>query len=475
MRNAGNSSAIDQNAAGGVQSQRQLPSITYCSNYYCFEVRSTASTNLYLKEIQLSAAWLRFILLLLPRRMASSKLPPELWLRILDWATLVPHAFDTHAPRLFAYPGPLPVKDIDSEFDSSFIIKSRLTLVCKLWNALATPLLYKGVVVRRESAIARLLDTLATSRTLGRSATSEGSGELGRWTQRLDIAFGENADSEEAVSLLESVISRLPNLEIVVERGKMLHRMWHWNVPASIFRALASSCAGSLRSLRCTNAVEIGPVSQLANAAPLRILDCPNMHKYRSAPHTTPPERISAPCLEHLVLPYWERCLRFRSVGAVSSLSVSGPLNDDVLGNFLPLIGSSLKTLELRMNPSDGVRVQDSFARIRTDCTNLQELVLVSHHLCVLSGCLKFTLPSVEKIGFSAGFVGQNSLFVYKKILFEFPAALPASCRVVRFLDRTSSAVIRDEPEWPITAAVQACAERGIRLEDYTGCAVSVL
>ncbi|EJD06239.1 uncharacterized protein FOMMEDRAFT_153641 [Fomitiporia mediterranea MF3/22] len=74
---------------------------------------------------------------------------------IFQWATFVPNAFDIHEPDSFAYPAPWSQEKIQAALFKSMCTNYRLALVCKAWNDVATPLLYRSICIGTRKSIMR--------------------------------------------------------------------------------------------------------------------------------------------------------------------------------------------------------------------------------------------------------------------------------------------------------------------------------
>ena len=98
------------------------------------------------------------------------RLPNELWLEIFQWVTYMPsNAYaSTYSPFCDS-----PAKDEEGD---SLKIKRALVLVCRLWRALTTDLLYKDLQITQGSCQSALCRALTSSRN------EQGYGRLVRLT-----------------------------------------------------------------------------------------------------------------------------------------------------------------------------------------------------------------------------------------------------------------------------------------------------
>ncbi|KAI0267871.1 hypothetical protein BC834DRAFT_1040589 [Gloeopeniophorella convolvens] len=175
--------------------------------------------------------------------MGSPTLPPEIWLHIFEIAADTPGAFDPDVPEYFSHPtAELFHVDNTSELTmlrASLVIRRVLVRVCHMWNALATPLLYRALWIGRQGAILLLVNTL------GRRP------ELGTHARRLDVAIckGPLRHRPSAQEPLAHILTYTPHLEVFVASisGQPSH-ISYWKSP-EIYEALRDVCGPSLRRL----------------------------------------------------------------------------------------------------------------------------------------------------------------------------------------------------------------------------------
>ncbi|KAI0267885.1 hypothetical protein BC834DRAFT_1040597 [Gloeopeniophorella convolvens] len=179
--------------------------------------------------------------------MGSRTLPPEIWLHILQIATDTPGAFDADVPEFFSHPAAeLAHVDNTSELTmlrASLAIRRVLVRVCHMWNALATPLLYRDLWIGCQHALLLLGDTL------------EQRPELGVHARRLDVAIHGKAHVRYPPSAQERMLGRIlthtPRLEVFVASISAQPRwldLSSWK-STEIFEALGDVCGASLRRL----------------------------------------------------------------------------------------------------------------------------------------------------------------------------------------------------------------------------------
>jgi len=74
------------------------------------------------------------------------RLPPEIWVEILRWATTSDTVFDAHSYM------PFQSADHFGSLDSILATKRSLVLVCREWNQWATRFLYEDLVMRHSAS-----------------------------------------------------------------------------------------------------------------------------------------------------------------------------------------------------------------------------------------------------------------------------------------------------------------------------------
>jgi hypothetical protein len=135
---------------------------------------------------------------------ASSRIPPEIWLEIFEYATgFVPHLLDVDVPHPFDEPATLPFTDY-YDLDAlrlSLRTKHALTLVCRLWHSIASELLHQVL----------LLDSLDTCRTLARNFEAGSAAHVGPSVRHLLLGTLDR----KAVRYLPTILRPLRNLRIL--------------------------------------------------------------------------------------------------------------------------------------------------------------------------------------------------------------------------------------------------------------------
>lgn len=191
---------------------------------------------------------------------AASRVPPELWLVILQHAIHVDNemlhmgSYDLFGSAPYIISPPFAWSDADiSDIRRNIGLRHNLSLVCRQWHSLLSPALYEIVLLRSDAAVRLIHRTLVM--TAGRS-------ELGRHTRHFILGRetplkprSESAPTHESADLLTALFRCMPSLQTVSLRpGIVTHvtgrEMGHeiaW--PADASKALAETCGASLLKL----------------------------------------------------------------------------------------------------------------------------------------------------------------------------------------------------------------------------------
>jgi hypothetical protein len=151
-------------------------------------------------------------------------LPPEIWLQILDIATVVPSELNANAASIFERSTHLEAQQARQR---SLPTRRALPLVCRTFYALATQFLYKSILIRKGKNARRLLDTFGVGRgvTTNQPDGVNRSTCHGRWTKRLDIDIKRSHYWDKtAHGELLHLLPLMPNLAILVCLGS-------WDLP----------------------------------------------------------------------------------------------------------------------------------------------------------------------------------------------------------------------------------------------------
>ena len=349
---------------------------------------------------------------------ASRSLLPEIWLKIFDFATFVPGAFDTAPQDLFAYPMPLSQDEIHYVLRRTVVTKRNLVLVCKSWHEMATPLLYQAISMTEWVTLPLLLQTFSPSiNGSGEVSTRPELTERRFLTRRLDFTV---PDEEEPgviygmMPLLGLLLMLMENLEILVVRHKNYTRSLFDVDMESLFPILEVQGFENLRVLdiRSKLVMPVFPVR-----IPRRVSEKPRLRILRIQPLdlTVGAESgtIFAPSLQVLHVP--ARAARdilemetlppsvtHLAIGINSSVGRFIHDHEANLGSF----GTSLTTLEV-CHLLDPPGYEFFLPRIRFEltirivvgaCPALRNLIVGLREV-VGTSLFRFYFPPVENIG----------------------------------------------------------------------------
>ncbi|KAI0267873.1 hypothetical protein BC834DRAFT_842513 [Gloeopeniophorella convolvens] len=151
-------------------------------------------------------------------------IPSELWCLIFEFATDVPGAFDPDVLDPFDHPS-TEVAHLDDPTEplaalrATISTRSAIVCVCRSWNALAIPLLYRTVYLSKPRTL-RLLAGILKDKP-----------ELGAHVRRLDVALNEVRAHEyeklDALKLLVLIVEHTPHLEVFVANNRWVTRVDH--------------------------------------------------------------------------------------------------------------------------------------------------------------------------------------------------------------------------------------------------------
>ncbi|KAI0267874.1 hypothetical protein BC834DRAFT_63032 [Gloeopeniophorella convolvens] len=206
----------------------------------------------------------------MPPISTARALAPDLLLHIFRFATDAPGAFDADITDAFDHPTTeIAYMDGATELAAlreTLATRRALVRVCRVWYALATPLLYRALWIGSSTALDVLTETL------------ERRPELGAHALRLDVAMGvaHEHGAQHAMALLASIISHTPCLEVFVvtflKTALLLKEFPHWR-SEEILTALRDACGPSLRRLCWVGVDVLDDVKK----------DCQNRAKYRES------------------------------------------------------------------------------------------------------------------------------------------------------------------------------------------------
>jgi len=208
------------------------------------------------------------------RRFDTEKLPYlpiEVWLLILQLATEVPFAFLPRIESPFDLPTRPTHKEMTEQLSRSLITKRYIVLVCKVWNEIATPLLYSTVLLRSERGVS------AARNTFRDSAQRNASVRLGHYVKRIDLSMRDSSTHHLSLELAErekiaDILRLLPNLTIFT-----MHTRVRGGDSTCIAEALADTSTGTLQTIEWTGRHTFGHMC-LSGASWTRLVSsCPNL------------------------------------------------------------------------------------------------------------------------------------------------------------------------------------------------------
>ena len=196
-------------------------------------------------------------------------LPTEVWVLILQLAAEVPFAFLPRVESPFDLPPRPTHKQMTAELSRSLITKRYISLVCKAWNEVATPLLYSAVLLRSRRGVLAAWDTFRDP---------ERSIRLGHHVKRIDLSMRDSqthhSSTEQEVerAKIADILRRLPNLSIFI-----MHTRVRGGDSTCIADALADTSTSTLRTIEWTGRHTFGHMC-LSGASWTRLVSsCPNL------------------------------------------------------------------------------------------------------------------------------------------------------------------------------------------------------
>ncbi|KAI0062064.1 hypothetical protein BV25DRAFT_1838586 [Artomyces pyxidatus] len=325
--------------------------------------------------------------------------PPELWIDIFEWATFVPGLNDVDLPNPFDHltiftPGDAEHTFRERDVKASVFTQKSIVLVCKDWLTIATPLLYRCLIVRNRMVAERLGFTLNASQLL---AGQCGGASVGSHTRHLIIQSRERCD-------LSIIASSLPNLQILTcfdpttplvipsEAIPSINDLTSRDTTPvdalSFLRALLGTCGSSLRRIgvkRLPYSIrrDVTTFTNMCmNMAPrLHTLDIPEVSLTRDLdlrPSAHPASTTDDIQNHEFLLPTWS------SPDEILTIFQIMEIKKRLLDQWLPFFhihGPFLTTVHLRFDSLHGFgsasRVASGkLSMVRTHCPNLRYLVL---------------------------------------------------------------------------------------------------
>ncbi|KAA1477663.1 hypothetical protein DENSPDRAFT_844842 [Dentipellis sp. KUC8613] len=386
-------------------------------------------------------------------------------------ATSVPGALNTEPCDPFNYSySSIPFVDYNRrEMEASYTTKLALTLTCRKWNLIATPLLYEVIIMPND----RLLRSLykALMKFHARQDTPENEADRqhgpGWWTRRFEL----HKFSATCGQSLCGVLRSFPHLEIMCVTGG--HQLFFHeamdSLPKSLRKLHFDSVTTSQRAMktllaRCSLLRSVVFVEADTPINSGTLTQAPALRLMSFGYNDSPPETIVAnPQMQQLYIsPITPRNGLHFAQACTVFLKVQGAYLNTV---YLDVPDTGIRGLR-----GDGAEVNICVQQLAEHCPNLAHLVIIIPkiwHMPLLS-----SLPaSVTHLGVFC-VVGEarssywSSFFYFLSVLSD---NLAISLRVVRLLNQRNAEDIR------------RCAERGedvgqeylkrcrFRVEDWRG------
>ncbi|EIM90314.1 uncharacterized protein STEHIDRAFT_119335 [Stereum hirsutum FP-91666 SS1] len=418
--------------------------------------------------------------------------PPEIWQRILEMATLVPGSldpdiedpFDCSEPRRWrnriTKPG---IRDEQEDIRDSLITKRYVVRVCKQWYTLGMPLLYQSIFVGRERMFATLLETLRRSQNdIVVGDDNHHSHPLGWWTRRLDFRLRDSPHNvslgEMTVKVIDEIFSLLTNLSIFVlahppSRGE------YYTAPYSIAVSLFERCGSTLQMLSWGTSFrfEVGydyahlTAEILSKTPALRTVhgDFPVMMDTRapigSARHLT--SLITFSQLPELV-PSPDNTITFPALQQFYFIAELARDWHPSRAPFMATLGANLTTLYIRYSSMSNVYSPlSSFSS--EYYPRLVHLIIICSNWTRLEG-LRIP-PQMTHLGLLCE-MSQNSDAVYEEVFMVLRQVMTPptpSLRIVRFLNPRGTNDLRDRHRKVLLRGLRWLALHDLRVEDHEG------
>lgn len=392
-----------------------------------------------------------------------SRVPPEIWIQIFEWASFLPGLMDIGVPNPLQ---PSAVKEWYSPFTwnnlrACLATRRAIVLVCQRWYTVGLPILYHCLFIRDSACRISLQRTFAAEAAARKHSAP--SVPLWSWARHLVLDVDHLSSNAEFTSEMEAVSAILffvPNLKIlsfgaIGELGQL---------PKKFTDTLSKTCGSTLRRIY----LRWNQFPFLTSAQCDHLLaSLPNLETIVGGSFMG--RCVAAmprlPNLHHITL-FSEDC------GTSHDSNVNFPAVREAslrIGvhagwkHFTAVHGPLLTTIYLTyMSPLGPDSIQRDLNVLKDDCPNLTHLII---HLVGWSQIFPMVLPpSVTHLGLS--FNSMDRKFVIRPgygDLFAGIASIKApSLKVVRLLSGAPNQYLRfvDFP------ALSKC---GFHLEDATG------
>jgi hypothetical protein len=401
----------------------------------------------------------------------SALLLPEILLHVFSFAAVSPDSielFDTHptAPRPF-----VPLRDKHRSIKTATLTARSLVRVCKLWNALASPYLYRTILISRGRTLYSLQRTLLDSRA--KAEASPNVRPLGWLTKSLEVAMKDHCgESYEDFDVLADIIGCLPNLTAITFSIRA-QQFRHWPMSHKVLSALATTCGPSLEVLRWsvpTLFPDRTDLRALLNVTPnLRVLCCyysfgPVIHTdIPVLPHLTSLAVIAGNCSE-----FFEdtrnHVERFPSLRELVSYNYGNVVDwEGPLGAY----GASLKEVYLHLESEDveNQRLMTDMSLVAQYCPNLVRFNLALERWSQL---VRITLPSISILGLRCRNLQSTRIEYGRLISFLRLMEVPV-LKTVQFLDFRNVRDLRLRHSGVLANLVSSLSNRGVQVQDHNG------
>jgi hypothetical protein len=313
--------------------------------------------------------------------------------------------------------------------------------VCKAWYALACPFLYEHIILKVNGVLAPLRDGLSRAVLENRQA--------GWWTESLDVRMRDMTDTPETVfATLADILTYLPNLCILTFAitGRRFFPLAS-PLPNAVLNSITSS--GSLRCVQWDNCVSTPlphhwtaflqkhPEIEVLDGAqsvelntPIKLHAVKIVHGYPNEKgHLTGWSMPDLPCVRSMFYNLTYGCV------AENDITFSR-------------LGRNLTDIQLDVFEQRYLRIErldPTFARIRTECTRLTQVVLGVLSWSILSSYTP-TLPStVHTLGIrimKAQVSAAKVKRLFDTLLPSYVACNP-SLKTIKFLEAKNVRALR--------------------------------
>ncbi|OJA19897.1 hypothetical protein AZE42_07025 [Rhizopogon vesiculosus] len=396
------------------------------------------------------------------RRAKTPGLPSELWLVIFDLATYVPGIF---IPEIFEYSvtlGRIFNRYHHPLIRRALVTKRSLVRVCKQWWHLATPFLYRSIIIGRGRCLASLASALALS--TGGKGVLPGERPLGSYTERLDIAMRDHryAHMGGDLELLAEVIRLLQNLAIV---SVDVSQCFSLSMPDTVMDAL-TCVAPSLKIVYWAAPRLLPPSRSLQNivtASQLHILHCPHHFLGR----TYPMDLTLSSCTTLAASDHTFHHMSLTQFPALRELIYRDRLRErSPASRFLEMHGKNLTSVHLLWSV---LGLRDQINILAAYSPNLRRLT-ITFELWGLLDTNMFDLVPIEYFGLSCR-QSQSPTNVYKVVLATLAhlKEIKSTLHIIRFTNYLNVNELLKNHRKALLPALELLSGKNFRLEDHEG------